>query len=111
MKVTVELNGHAYTADLKEGINISIGVGGKKEVSAYGIPRSKIETFEAGGFIGDVNKGGSCNVKNIFFNPHGNGTHTECVGHVAPAQNCLNDLLSDFHFSAQLVTVDCDSVI
>ena len=34
------------------------------------------------GFTGSVAEGGSVNFRNIAFNPHGNGTHTECLGHI-----------------------------
>jgi kynurenine formamidase len=42
--------------------------------------------LSAGGFVGDVGRGGSCNCGVYTLAPHCHGTHTECVGHVcAPA--------------------------
>jgi hypothetical protein len=36
-----------------------------------------------GDFIGKgLLQGSSTNFNNIYFNPHGHGTHTECVGHI-----------------------------
>jgi kynurenine formamidase len=45
------------------------------------------------------------NFKNVRFNPHGNGTHTECVGHIAKEVVMLNDVMKSFHFMAKLVTI------
>ena len=40
------------------------------------------EPVRANGFIGSRKEGGAVNFRNIFFNPHGHGTHTECLGHI-----------------------------
>lgn len=58
-----------------------------------------------GDWIGDVNKGGSVNFRNITFNPHGNGTHTECVGHISKEFYTINKSLERFMFIAELITV------
>jgi len=74
-------------------------------VNAFHLPPVKIEPFRIGSFVGDVNAGGSCNVNNIFFNPHGNGTHTECVGHISKEKFTINQCLKNFFFIAQLITI------
>jgi kynurenine formamidase len=56
-------------------------------------------------WIGDVNKGGSVNFRTVTFNPHGNGTHTECVGHISKEFYTINQGLKRFMFVAELVTV------
>jgi arylformamidase len=63
-----------------------------------------------GDWIGDVKQGGSVNFKNIFFNPHGNGTHTECVGHISKEDYSINKLLTKFFFIAQVITVDPEKI-
>jgi kynurenine formamidase len=55
--------------------------------------------------VGDVNQGGSVNFRNISFNPHGNGTHTECVGHISKEKPSINKTFSRFMFIAELITV------
>ena len=95
-----------YKVDLSKPIDISIPLfAGKKNVNAFHIPDVVIEPFQIGDFIGAVNKGGSCNVNNIAFNPHGNGTHTECVGHISKKFISLNQCLTEFFFIAKLITV------
>jgi len=65
----------------------------------------KFEPFHSGNFIGDVSQGGSCNVFSIFFNPHGNGTHTETVGHIAKEKFPIYKYLKKSFFEARLISV------
>lgn len=58
-----------------------------------------------GTFIGDTREGGAVNYVNVFLNPHGNGTHTECFGHIAQERVSLYHCLRQFHFSACLISV------
>jgi kynurenine formamidase len=58
-----------------------------------------------GDWIGDVSKGGSVNFRTITFNPHGNGTHTECVGHISKEFVTINHCLKQFMFLAEVITI------
>jgi hypothetical protein len=49
--------------------------------------------------------GGVVNFFDWWLNPHGNGTHTECVGHISKERIALCDCLTHFAFYADLVTV------
>lgn len=102
----ISFDNQAFSVDLHQPIDISIPLrSGKENVNAFHIPSLTIEPFRIGSFIGNVNEGGSCNVNNIFFNPHGNGTHTECVGHISKEKITINQCLKKFFFMAQLITV------
>jgi len=93
--------------DLSKPIDISIPLrAGEKNVNAFFIPPVSMEPFRIGTFIGDVNQGGSCNVFSIQFNPHGNGTHTETLGHISNEKYPINNFLKKFFFESQLITVD-----
>jgi len=74
-------------------------------VNAFYAPPVVIEPVKAGNFIGDVRQGGAVNFKNVFLNPHGNGTHTECVGHISPNGETITDCLKHFMFVAVLVSI------
>ena len=111
MRIEVEISGKTYSADIKNGFDLSIPVGKQDEVNAYGLPQSKIEVFEAGGFIGDVNQGGSCNVRSIYMQPHGNGTHTECRGHISEKYMTIYETLNNFLFTATLITLSVETCI
>jgi arylformamidase len=65
----------------------------------------KLEPVVMGDWVGDVNRGGSVNFRTVTFNPHGNGTHTECVGHISSEFYTINQSLKRFMFIAELITV------
>ena len=73
--------------------------------SAWYVTPMKLEPVRMGDWIGDVNQGGSVNFRNIVFNPHGNGTHTECVGHISKEFVTINAQLKRFLFVAELITI------
>jgi arylformamidase len=106
MIINIYHNREKYQADLSRPIDISIPLrAGEPNVSAWYVGPVKIEAVENEHFIGDVNRGGSVNFRNIFFNPHGNGTHTECVGHISKESYTINKSLKMFHFMALLITI------
>ncbi len=107
MIANVEIDNKSYRFDLKKGIDISMPLSPEENrASAWYVDPIKIEPVRGEGFIGDVNQGGSVNFNNIFFNPHGNGTHTECLGHISKEHHSINRHLKEFFFSACVVTID-----
>jgi arylformamidase len=92
--------------DLNKPIDISIPLRASADnVSAWYVSPPEIKAVENGSWIGDVSRGGSVNFRNIFFNPHGHGTHTECVGHISKEFYSVNQCLKTFFFKALLITV------
>ena len=53
-----------------------------------------------------MSEGSSTNFNNIFFNPHGHGTHTECLGHITHDFYSINQCLKQFFFFAELISVE-----
>jgi len=93
--------------ETSEPLDISIPITtAENSIRAWYCGPVKIEPVRMGDFIGDVNQGGSVNFKNIFLNPHGNGTHTECVGHISKENFTINQCLKEFHFFSRLISVD-----
>ena len=74
-------------------------------VRAWYVDAPVMEPVRSGDFVGAVSAGGSVNFRNVFFNPHGHGTHTECLGHITPEVYAVNDSLKTFFFRALLVTM------
>src|SRR3954470_16521301 len=106
MIAKISHKGKTYQTDLSKPIDISIPLRtGEENVSAWYVAPVKIEPVQSGDWIGDVNKGGSVNSRNITFNPHGNGTHTECVGHISKEPYSINQCLKTFFFMAELITI------
>ncbi len=98
--------GKEYSVDFFQPIDISIPLHADKNcVSAWYVEPMKLEPVVNGSWIGDVNRGGSVNFRNITFNPHGNGTHTESVGHISKEFYTINKSLKRFMFVAELITV------
>jgi kynurenine formamidase len=57
-------------------------------------------------YTGSVAEGGSVNFRNIFFNPHGHGTHTECLGHITKEIYSVNDVVKEYFCEAQVLTIE-----
>jgi len=57
-------------------------------------------------FTGSVAEGGSVNFRDIHFNPHGHGTHTESVGHINQEVTSVNAALKQYFFLAKLITIE-----
>ena len=63
--------------------------------NTYGVPAAQSEAYRDGQFVGDVKQGGSCNFETYHFTPHCNGTHTECVGHIASQSVYVHEVLKE----------------
>lgn len=95
-----------YNIDLSKPIDISIPLKeGLGNVNCFYAPFVDISPVKAGDFVGDTSQGGVVNFKNVRLNPHGNGTHTECVGHISEKTYILDQCMSQFFFKAHLLSV------
>ncbi len=106
MQTSICYKNEIYHIRLDKAIDISIPLQeGLQTVNAFYAPTLQIEPVRAGSFVGDVREGGVVNFKNVRLNPHGNGTHTECVGHISPNGEILPEALQQFFFLAELISV------
>lgn len=106
MKIELVWAGKNYEADLAEPIDISLVLkAGLETVNCFYAPPMEIWPVKAGDFVGATLEGGPVNFMNVKFNPHGNGTHTECVGHIAKEPYSINKCLTKFVFIAELISV------
>ncbi|MCB9261730.1 MAG: cyclase family protein [Flavobacteriales bacterium] len=78
---------------------------GENNVNAYYIANPVFQPFRGGDFVGSVALGGACNCENLTLNAHGNGTHTECVGHISKEKYTINQCLKEFVHVARLISV------
>lgn len=107
MQAEIKHHNKLIKVDLSLPIDISIPLrAGEPNVNAWYVEPVKIEPVKNGDWVGDVNQGGSVNFRNITFNPHGNGTHTECVGHISKENYTINQCLKTFFFLAELVSIE-----
>ncbi len=91
MKAQFTFGKTSWEADLSEGVDISIPVRGENRgVRCWGVTYPRIEPHREGSFTGSVVAGAPVNFKDVSFNPHAHGTHTECLGHItAKAESIL----------------------
>jgi len=112
MKISIEIGGRMVGADLSEPLDISRPlVPGDGSTNAYFAQPPNFTPVVSGNFIGKVTAGSPVNFMNVSFNPHGNGTHTECIGHILPQnenlsdeQNTINKRLQNFHFLCRVIS-------
>lgn len=106
MKAIIQHLGKSFAVDLSRPLDISIPLAsGPGHVSAWYVDPIQIEPVRSEAFTGSVAEGGSVNFRNIFFNPHGHGTHTECVGHIAKEVYSVNDVLTRFFSICKVISV------
>lgn len=95
-----------FTFDLSKPIDISISLSNTDENPiAWYLNKPEIEPVKSDNWTGKVSEGASTNFNNIFFNPHGHGTHTECLGHITNDFYSINQTLKQFFFFAELISV------
>jgi kynurenine formamidase len=92
--------------DTDQPLDISILlVAGSSNLTAWYVEPPSFEPVRANGFVGSIAEGGSVNFRDIFFNPHGHGTHTECLGHITRDVFSINQTLRTFFCSAMVISI------
>lgn len=106
MLVTITHQTKKFEADLAQPLSIGLPLkqGGGNPTCYYAEP-VRVETIVAGSFVGSVKLGGSVNYQKITLTPHGNGTHTECYGHLSADDAAIHAVLNRFHHLAEVVTL------
>jgi arylformamidase len=106
MRLTLQCGGRAFTVRMDRARHIAIPLRfDGAQPNAYGVEPATSHAFEAGGVVGDTRRGGSCNFETATFTPHCNGTHTECVGHIAHQRIDVHTMLRSSLIPATLVSV------
>ncbi|MFZ4545415.1 MAG: cyclase family protein [Saprospiraceae bacterium] len=106
MVINLKHQSKNYAIDLSQPLDISIPLqSGFDNPNCFYAPAPEFEPVRSGDWVGATAEGGIVNFKNVRFNPHGNGTHTECVGHIAKTWYSIQGCLDKYHFIAKLITV------
>jgi len=106
MEIQLTYKGKNYKADLSRPRDISLPVAaGEGHVRAWYLPPVIIEPVRMGDWTGAVTGGASVNFRNILFNPHGHGTHTETIGHISPEIFSVNSFFREFFCFVILVSI------
>lgn len=102
MKIEIEYSSQVFITDLSDPKDISLKVGA---VKCFYATDFEATPYKAGDFVGSVSKGSPVNFFDLKINPHGNGTHTECLGHISLAHESIDDQLQEYHFVSALVSI------
>lgn len=111
MLATIFHNNNEFKIDLSKPLDISLPLSNTDQNPiAWYIEKPEIEPVRFGDWVGKVSEGSSStNFNNIFFNPHGHGTHTECLGHITRDFYSINQCLKQFFFTAEVISAQPQS--
>ena len=96
-----------YFFDSKQACDISLPLqAGNDNPNCYYASAVRAETIRQGTFVGSVAEGGPCNYQRLTVTPHGNGTHTECYGHLsADPEATIWQQVHEYLFLAELISL------
>jgi arylformamidase len=111
MEVSVGLDDKTISIQLGKYFDLSVPVSIQEEqIQAFYLPKAEFVPVKVGTFVGllikkickisagDTREGGSVNCEVIKFCPHGNGTHTECIGHITKNRIKVHDVMKNQPF-------------
>jgi arylformamidase len=113
MKMTAQIHTgyRELKVDMGRPMPISITMrSGEENPVAWYAPYPSFEPVKMNGFVGSVAQGGSVNTNDISFNPHGNGTHTECIGHLTKETHSLDQYMQEYFHLAQVHSVSFEEL-
>ena len=106
MLATIDYKSQKRTIDLSKPLDISIPLRASRDnVNAWYVDEPRMFPVNLGGQEMSVAQGASVNFRNVHFNPHAHGTHTECVGHITEEVYSVNSHLKQFFFLAEVISV------
>lgn len=105
MKILIDHNGISYRANLARPLDLSYPLTpGSSTPKCFWAPDIQSTPVRSGDWVGSTQEGGAVNFHNVLLNPHGNGTHTECVGHIAQNPISVQESFDKYHFIAELIS-------
>lgn len=106
MIAEIHYQGQRYRIALNDPIDLSLPL----DPNAPG-PRAwyqgaaLMEPVRDGERVFSVEAGASVNFRDVAFNPHAHGTHTESVGHITQRIHPVGRMLTRYFFTAQVLSV------
>jgi kynurenine formamidase len=102
----IDCNGLPIRVDFSAGRSIAIPLDphGPQPAFFSGRP-ANARTLQVSGYVGDVQRGGSCNAETVEITPHCHGTHTECLGHLTEERQAVQETIYSEPVLARLASV------
>jgi arylformamidase len=111
MNCTIEFNKVVATFSLSQKIPCFYSlVNGENNPRCFYLPYPTFEPFRIGNFVGSVAEGGAANCMVVTVAPHGSGTHTECIGHIAEGDYSVSATLTQSFFMGYFASVGVEAV-
>jgi kynurenine formamidase len=76
-----------------------------KQPRHFGAKAASATPMQAGNFVGDTRREGSCNVPVIEINPHCNGTHLETISHIVNERVTVNKAAPELLLPCSVISV------
>lgn len=89
---------------------IGITIGLKNNPNCYHTDLPEITPVRTADFVGSLKQGGTVNHMKIKLAPHGNGTHTECSGHIYDNNLTIEEALRISHIPAQVISLTPEQI-
>jgi arylformamidase len=105
MIVNLNYKEEIFSIDLSKPNDLSLIIHNDSQINCFGAPYFHAQPLRFGDFVLSTANGASCNCFDIKINPHCNGTHTECVGHIAEIQYNIYDLISPIADFANVISI------
>jgi kynurenine formamidase len=107
MKAILTIREQSYEIDLDKPLSIGIPLNPfSKGPSCFYAEQPSAKPMIFRDFVCSVEAGAAVNFYTMQFVPHGNGTHTECVGHISPDFEIVNDVIPNPFYVAELISVE-----
>jgi len=111
MQAIIKHCNQSFSVNFDNPIDISIPMkSGNDNPNAFFLPHPEFNPFRIYDFVGSTREGGACNCETILISPHGNGTHTECIGHISKEIFTINQQLKKFFFTAEVVSIAFENI-
>tara|TARA_B100000686_G_C16584519_1_gene859985 strand:- start:134 stop:910 length:777 start_codon:yes stop_codon:yes gene_type:complete len=106
LNTEIQYNGKLYSLNMDNGVDLSIknDFSGKGPIF-YSSDWPKVEYARSSDFLGDIRKGGSCNVPIVSLNIHCTGTHTESSAHISENEKDIPEVCPKGLIPAYLVSI------
>lgn len=106
MEIGVQIEGQWWDVDASTPIELAVPLDFRgPQPRAFSLPPARSHPVEADEFVGDTRRGGSANCETVEMTPHGNGTHTEGVGHLTEQRISVGHAVAQPLLPAALLTV------
>lgn len=108
-KIFTSINYNGKTYDLRESQGLDLSIKNSfddKNPTFFYSDQPSLKIVQSDNFIGNIFKGGSCNVNIATVDIHCTGTHTECAGHIRDIEEKIVDFCPRGFIPSRLITVE-----